>query len=626
MKIARRNENTEAPKLASIDIHFARAMGELCVLPEEHVDIWHQLLIALSFYQRQGHSCIVLGHIANTQVLYADINSDSNCERVFDFFPAFESLKTTVEIALSDNGLQSLLKFDGERLYTQRYWQFEQEVAAYIRANTQPQALSEQQIGALIDCWPSMFPVAETSEQDWQQVAVAKSVSQKFSVINGGPGTGKTYTVTRLLLALQSISDIPKNIVLAAPTGKAQQRMTESITKSLMALKGKISQSLSESIPTQASTIHSLLGVREHTVETRYNNERKLSLDVLIIDEASMIDLALMARLMRAMPEHGHLYLIGDADQLPAVETGNVLEQLAFDTNTTGAVPSSVESWVGQLCPHLPKLPVNNHVQPWLHTLVAAQRFKGVLAEVASQIQQGNEALSFAALNYSVSQTLTLPGDTVTLTDEANITAAQLQTLAKESFLPLMRAQNPKDALVALANVRWLTPVRKGAFGVEGLNRLIVQSLATTKAVKENTFYQGRPIMVTKNNRAQRLSNGEVGVIWPDSSGVLKAWFENDEGGLRSVSLARLPSIETVYAMTVHKSQGSEFNQVVMFLPELSDDVASSVGHRGILYTGLTRAKQGCLIVSRPQTFKKMVRTKAQRFSGLSYAIREPRV
>ncbi|GEA13002.1 exodeoxyribonuclease V subunit alpha [Alteromonas sp. KUL49] len=623
MSAGSRSENNEAPKVASIDIHFADAVSEVCSLPEGKANVWYQLLIALSYFQRQGHSCVVLAELANTQVLSPSVENKTNEAKLSETFPSLSVLQQVSQLATSDPRLTPLLKFDGKRLYTQRYWQFEQEVASYISANTQPQPLSDNQINALAKCWPAMFPVEEVNEQDWQQVAVAKSVTQKFSVINGGPGTGKTYTVTRLLLALQSINGSPKNIVLAAPTGKAQQRMTESISKSLSALENKIPDALKDSIPTQASTIHSLLGVREHTIDTRYSNHQKLSLDVLIVDEASMIDLALMARLMRAMPEHGRLYLIGDADQLPAVETGNVLEQLAIDDNVTGAAPSPLVNWVGQLCPHLPKLPVNENAQPWLHTLVAAQRFKGALAALATEIQQGNDDAASALLNNIESPRLTLPGDSVFMANDIDVDIERLQGVARESFQPLRSAKNPQEALDVLAQVRWLTPIRKGTLGVEGLNRLIERSLSVNSRTPENGFYRGRPIMVTKNNHAQRLSNGEVGVIWPDKTGVLKAWFEGDDGGLRSVSLARLPNVETVYAMTIHKSQGSEFEQVVMFLPELADEVASSVGHRGILYTGLTRAKRGCLIISQLHTFKRMVSTKAQRFSGLSDAICE---
>ena len=186
----------------------------------------------------------------------------------------------------------------------------------------------------------------------------------------------------------------------------------------------------------------------------------------------------------------------------------------------------------------------------------------------------------------------------------------------------MFQAQSAKEALSLLNRVRWLTPIRKGDMGVEGLNALVFDAIKHNIKRREGFFYQGQPIMIVKNNHPQRLSNGEVGIIWPDFNGKLLAWFETQDGNLRSISLSRVPAFETVFAMTIHKSQGSEFKHVVLLLPKPESEKAAGLFHRGLVYTGLTRAKEGCLIIANTTTFSAMVERRDKRFSGLSEAIK----
>ena len=543
-----------------------------------------------------------------------------------------------------NNKLFPLFVYQSGKLYSRRYFNFEQEIAASIVNRTHVTALSEDGLSRVKALWPTMFPTNTTDEQDWQQVAVAKSLVQQFSVINGGPGTGKTYTVLRLLLALQACNQ-NERIVLAAPTGKAQQRMTESIVSNLETLRGKVDDKLLNSVPTDAVTLHRLLGLREHTIATRYNQQSPLMLDVLIVDEASMVDLALMARIIRALPPHARLYFIGDADQLPAVELGNVLEQLVHDSDeaefaetsihTLGAVTSELRQHIASLCPHLPLLPVNENAKTWVHTLQAPQRFKGQVAEVATAIQAGKSKQALDAMHSgaltdklttnkprSPSERNQWLQDGVFIQPESQFTTSALKKLAQESYEPVFKAQSAKEALSLLNRVRWLTPVRKGDMGVEGLNALVFDAIKHNIKRREGFFYQGQPIMIVKNNHPQRLSNGEVGIIWPDTKGKLLAWFETQDGDLRSISLSRVPAFETVFAMTIHKSQGSEFKYVVLILPSPESEKAAGLFHRGLVYTGLTRAKDGCLVIAKTTTFSAMVERRDKRLSGLSDAIK----
>ena len=565
-------------------------------------------------------------------------------------FPSLTSLIKVVKDALSDEKISALFVYQHGRLYSRRYFEFEQEIARQVAQRTTYEPLDEDSVGRVKALWPDIFPTDVTDEQDWQQVAVAKCLVQRFSVINGGPGTGKTYTVLRLLLALQACND-KLNIVLAAPTGKAQQRMTESISSSIDGLRGKVNDDTLRKVPTDALTLHRLLGLREHTVATRYHQHHMLNVDVLIVDEASMVDLALMARILRALPSHARLYFIGDADQLPAVELGNVLEQLVesplLDDSSTsltpsstpkqvsaqnenlalniGGVPNHMRQYIAKLCPHLPLLPVDESAKSWVATLQAPKRFKGQLAQVAWAMQQGNvlhveTALSVYEKHSDIEGTDLLKQGGYLLPENL-VNVNDLRRLAKESFEAVLNATDATSALRALNKVRWLTPVRKGPNGVEGLNALVFDAIKPKIKRWEGRFYQGQPIMIVKNHHPQRLSNGEVGVIWPDKTGKLLAWFELSSGELRSISLSRLPLFETVFAMTIHKSQGSEFEHVVMLLPQPESEKAANLCHRGLVYTGLTRAKSGCLIIADKPVLKQMVETVDKRFSGLSEAI-----
>ncbi|WP_334059979.1 exodeoxyribonuclease V subunit alpha [Alteromonas sp. S005] len=692
--------------IEAIDKFVAKAFGFIDELAQEERFIWAGVLAYLSYMQRNGHSCIYLKEVAGTTLfketdteeaagLSAQVQESESASSIHNpqgviyqqepeqalktglELPQLTPLLKIVKSALGNEQVAQLFVYENGRLYSRRYYEFEQEVARDIVKRAALTPLTEDANDKVKQLWPAIFPTETTAQQDWQQIAVAKSLMQGFCVINGGPGTGKTYTVLRLLLALQAC-DKDLNIVLAAPTGKAQQRMTESIVNSIEGLRGKVEDTALDNVPNDAVTLHRLLGLREYGVSTKYNQHNQLAADVLIVDEASMVDLALMTRIVRALPDHARLYFIGDADQLPAVELGNVLEQLVSNTTrldveenaspsdesslhidsdplSLGGVPSLMRQHIATLCPHLPMLPVNEQAKSYVATLQAPQRFKGQVAKVATAIQKGDADGAIAAIaegGDGSSKTANLAATTksrlkegVHLWSEGEVGSRDLHELAKESFFPIFDANSADEALNRLNYVRWLTPVRKGAMGVEGLNSLVFDAIKHKIKKREGHFYQGQPIMIVKNHHPQRLSNGEVGVIWPDSTGKLYAWFYQDAKGadqqassgtgenangvqnqmqkqvLRSISLSRVPQFETVYAMTIHKSQGSEFNHVVLILPKPDSEKTANLFHRGLVYTGLTRAKGGCLIISDNTTFSHMVQRVDKRYSGLSEAI-----
>lgn len=608
--------NRQLSDVEAIDVYLAQTLCQQHEVKKEMLtdDVAFYLIVALSWHLRHGHTCLDLEHIAGS-TWFANEESD----KAGYTFPSLTVLADTATALATGSAEVEPLIYEPYKLYLSRYQVFEKEVAAGVARRLKTIAFDDKQYDVLRSVWPHLFDCSTHEEQDWQQIATACAITRQFAVINGGPGTGKTYTVARLLIALQAAASAPLNIRLAAPTGKAAQRLTESVSNSLAAITAPCVDAYKTRITTQAQTLHRLLGMRPVQLQPKYHQDNPIHCDVLIIDEASMVDLALMARVIRALPSHAHLYLVGDVNQLPAVESGNVLEALAGSseehlTEITGALHTHLL----RLCPHLPPIQVNERSINTVFSLKISRRFSGKLAEVAEAIRQGDvSAIDKSVVPWEVSSGNLFENNAVWLTSTTSSTA--LRELAKQSFSPLLKASTPGEALMAIAECRWLTPTRQGAHGVEALNNLVETSLSNQRVFRQS-HYHGRPIMVMENDYTQRLFNGDTGVIWQDDDGVLRAYFQTAETTLRKVSLSRLPRVETVYAMTIHKSQGSEFKQVVIWMPEASGK-AKRLFTRELLYTGLTRAKNGCLLVGDKVRIADILAIKSTRFSGLAQRV-----
>ncbi|WP_018982014.1 exodeoxyribonuclease V subunit alpha [Salinimonas chungwhensis] len=599
--------------VALIDGYFASQFS--ADLEEPDRCEWFMILVALSWHQRQGHTCLDISILANKHLFH-----DSE-----EALPGWQFTDADTLAACIENGLQhcayhEAMRWFSPRLYTLRYWQFESEIASALKARISPVLLNEKQYAQLSRIWPVLFPPSAASEQDWQQIATAAALLQRFTIINGGPGTGKTYTVTRLLLALQCASNCGLTIQLAAPTGKAAQRMNESVSAALNQLRADLPVQLADAISTDAVTLHRLLGISRYGVQVRRGSANQLRCDVLIIDEASMIDVALMARVLRALPETASLILVGDADQLPAVESGNVLEALIDDSSCEHISPRLFRH-LTTLCPQLPVPDVEDGARDYVKTLQTSRRFAGDLAEVAKGVRSNDAETAWAVIDPISENRLDEVFNNEGVVQLLPVLfEQQLASLARRSFGSINKSNTPEQALTAMQACRWLTPTRRGPFGVEQLNASIQQALGIKLSNQLALHYKGRPIMVTENNYAQRLFNGDVGIIWPDEARQLKAWFET-ETGLRSVSLSRLPAVETVYAMTVHKSQGSEFDHVMMIIPPPLSSNMDALNTRELLYTGLTRAKTRCTLVTTKSQFEQVVANRIQRHSGLRFVM-----
>ncbi|MCB2426471.1 exodeoxyribonuclease V subunit alpha [Methylophaga pinxianii] len=480
-----------------------------------------------------------------------------------------------------------ILTADG-LLYLYRYWQSEQQVAQAIlqRLNVSDVLPDNASLKNFMAEWQNDLP-----DIDWQKVAVLSALRHQFCVISGGPGTGKTTVVLKVLQCLQLLESSPR-IALAAPTGKAAARLQQAI-----------SQHTGEQFV--AKTLHRLLGISARFDQGRYSVDRPLPVDVLIVDEASMIDINLMAITLKALPLHARLILLGDSDQLASVESGAVLANLCADQPDFSA---EFRSWVKQISDiDLPATHGANPLQDSLVKLQHSYRFAagGQVGLLATAVNQGDADEVGQLLNNQAVSALRAPSPDHIHNQLLQGYQAYIHAVEKRA--------NAESCIQAFEQFRMLCAVKNGAQSVYSVNQMMMHLLAKRGWRTAQPYYYGRPIMITQNHYRQNLFNGDIGMVLPNADGELQACFLFG-GELRWLPLSRLPAHETVFAMTVHKSQGSEFEHIALLLPEEDSAVLS----RELIYTALTRARQTVQILSTPAILQQAVQRRHQRESGLS--------
>ena len=489
----------------------------------------------------------------------------------------------------------------GDRLYLARYQAYEQQLAAQLlaRAADAPE-VDEQQ---LAESLARLFAFNQ-QRPDWQRLAAAQAVRRRLAVISGGPGTGKTTTVVRLLAALLEQPDGDRLAIgLAAPTGKAAARMAEAIRNAKAEL--PVSEAVKEALPDEARTLHRLLGSRGDSPRVRHDAANPLALDVLVVDEASMVDLALMAKLVAALPPKARLILLGDKDQLAAVEAGAVFAELCEGRGFEAGAAAELERITGQPVPaEAPRSRLGDAVVLLTHS----HRFAGDsgIGELARRINAG-DAKGTTALLQENRVDLVWNG--------APSPVALIARLEQgySSYLQAARQADPSAAFEAFNGFRALTAQREGAFGVTGINEALEARFKRRFGVPaRERWYPGRAVMVRQNDYALGLFNGDIGLCLKTEQG-LRVFFEGDEG-FRGFAPARLPSHDSAFAMTVHKSQGSEFAEVLLALPEQPSPLLT----RSLFYTGITRAKRKVEIWALPARLAEAVITRAERAAGLA--------
>lgn len=653
--------------LRALDRAFVVFLDQL----RPHCDPRVLLAAALASHQLgHGHVCLDLGATLDNPDFALSLPPEGDAGRGAVPLPSEvlegldadawqAALAASPLVALQEGALSSAadrpMVLVGQRLYLRRYWRYEKRIGASLRMRLAARLPVPHDLAARL---ATLFPGGGRDGQaavDWQKLACALAARGTFSIVTGGPGTGKTTTVIRLLALLQTPAveaGQPLRIRLAAPTGKAAARLSTSIGEQVSRL--DVAQEVRAAIPTDVTTLHRLLGSRPDTRHFRHHAGHQLPLDVLIVDEASMIDLEMMASLLDALPAHARLVLLGDKDQLASVEAGAVLGDLCQDAEA-GRYSAETRAWLEQVGDEslanaglAPGDELNDPLAQQTVMLRYSRRF-GEGSGIGRLARLVNDGLADEAQALLVELGKRPGGDTLYLQPDASgaIDALLMQGRAGighgyAHYLEVLRDNRPpaglryddpawsvwaSAVLAAFDEFQLLCTVRKGDYGVEGLNRRIAGALLGAGLIaSDEGWYEGRPVLVTRNDYSLGLMNGDVGIALslPDgepvagSAGrqVLRVAFPRNDGtgSLRFVLPSRLSAVETVFAMTVHKSQGSEFAHTALILPDAINPVLT----KELVYTGITRARHGfSLIEPKRGVFKDAVSRKVTRLSGL---------
>ncbi|KML69169.1 exodeoxyribonuclease V subunit alpha [Pectobacterium peruviense] len=599
--------------LRALDIQFARMLAD---------DTQPELLLAaacLSAHSGAGHVCLPLENL-QAQTLFdgrePELAQQLITESGINTVAAWQQ-RLLASDAISDGSKPTPLVLQGEKLYLQRSWQSEGRVAQFIASERDTVSVDEPAIRAVLD---RLFP--DTGEEiDWQKVAAAVALTRRIAVISGGPGTGKTTTVAKLLAALIELNTGEAlRIQLAAPTGKAAARLTESLGLALHRL--AVDQRQRDAFPKEATTLHRLLGAVTDSQRLRHHQGNPLHLDMLIVDEASMVDLPMMANVIAALPVQARIIFLGDRDQLASVEAGAVLGDICrfAEAGYSRARAQQLQRLTG--C-ELDESGSEGQttVSDSICLLRRSYRFDphSGIGQLALAVNGGDDARVRAVLNGEFADITCSP-----LAEAEEYQAMLVQCVeGYRDYLDLIAAGATPDAvLLSFQRYRQLCALREGPFGVAGLNQRIEQALHQSGLIQRsrnplNRWYPGRPVMIGRNDAALGLFNGDIGIAMMGENGELRVFFPLPNGETKDVTPSRLPPHETAYAMTVHKSQGSEFDHTALVLPNHYLPVLT----RELVYTAITRARQRLSLYTDVRILCRAVKTPTQRYSGLEERI-----
>lgn len=613
----------QAEVLSPLDRHLAYAVFSL-----DPADPLLALGAALASRAVQlGHVCVDLSRLDLSEL---GARLDVAAQRALDAsgdWPSRErllaALRASALCAELDAGPASVevptpLVLDARgRLYLQRYARYERTLAAVLRARAR--RATDVDLPLLRMGIERLFGArgrADSGKSNAHALAACVAALHSLAVICGGPGTGKTTTVVKILALLEeqalSRGERPLNVLLLAPTGKAARRLASSVQAGLGAL--PVSEAVKAAIPSEAYTIHRALGGGA-SGRFRHDAQNPLPADVVLVDEVSMVDLALLYRLCIAIRPAARLILQGDKDQLASVEAGAILGDI-YEPHAAAEWSREFAAEVRELSGRdLPGARAERGLCDCLVNLDESFRYgaDSGIGRLARAINSGDAAGALAILRRGGAA-----HDAALFEPSADMASdAELERRAVEGYAPFIQSSDPKQKLARLGAYRVLCAHRQGLRGVEQQNRNVEAWLGRAELLDPlATFYENRPIIITQNDYTLGLFNGDVGVVVRDEHGRLRVCFEGAEG-LRFLAPGRLPPHETVFATTVHKSQGSEFDAVSIVLP---DGVSALVG-RELLYTAVTRARERVDVFGSADVVRSAITRTVQRPSGLREAL-----
>ncbi len=602
--------------ISHLDWHFARWIAE-----KSDSDLTALAAFLTSWHLRQGDICVDLSLYAGRTFRPVDdaeipavnppeLNTWINELKNSEFVLVEEGVNKEDEVFLNTRPLV----LNGSMLYIGRYWAYEVLLASTIRRLACSELpVDEEKLRLILD---ELFPSSEAEEPDWQKVATATALMRQLTIISGGPGTGKTYTIAAILVALHRLYGGTMKIALAAPTGKAAARMTESLKAVIHRFTGD--NDIGKLIEDDAVTLHRLLRMREGRSTPFYGPDNHLPVDLLIVDEASMVDLPMMYRTVAALKPDARLVLLGDRDQLASVEAGSVFADLCACGRSIGYD----SEWVARLEKVTGmKIPVHQKEGTPLDRSIVLLRKNyrfpesSTLGRLAARLRDGKGVLN--EIEYCE------PANSFEIEEDGKACfrelrpeglREELKRIVKSWFAGIFECNSPDEALRLFESSRILCAHRDGPFGILMINNLVEDILSREGVIKPfMKYYRGRPVLITRNDYDVRLFNGDIGIVWPDETGRLMAWFRRKDETVRSVGITRLPEHETAFAMTVHKAQGSECDRILFIMPSRESPLLT----RELFYTAITRARKYVEIWATAEAVEQAVFRRTIRGSGL---------
>jgi exodeoxyribonuclease V alpha subunit len=579
-----------------IDRHFAALINRLAKIPSPELELAAKLV---SNFRERGDVCVALRAI-----------TASDASKIGG--PDIPALKSWVRklrasgVVGKPGEFAPLILDENERLYLQRYWKYEDELARNLQARLRDSPIRDFNETELASNLAKLFP----AQSDLQKVAAFVAATSRLCVISGAPGTGKTRTIVlicALLIALAGKRDL--NFVLAAPTGKAAARLKETIaqTRPLLRLPGAID----EKLPVDASTIQRLLGAKGDSPHFRHDAKNPLVADVVIVDEASMIDLALLAKLFDAVRPDTRIILVGDKDQLASVEAGSAFRDICtpgFELGVSVSLAETFAECTGE------ELEGTSASEAPIHSVVVELRRnyrftpETGIAELSNAVNQGDAESAIAVLKKG-GRICWRP------TPSAQSFERELRERVFPRFEKFSTLTDPADALNQLAEFTVLCALRRGPCGAETVNRLLGRMVRETGSIEDDgPYHAGEPVIIVRNDYNVGLFNGDLGIVLPDAtSSELRVFFRGEDGDVLNFAPGRLPAHEPAFALTVHKSQGSEFRDALLILPKRDAPVLT----RELLYTGVTRVRETVEVWAAENILRQTIERKIERNSGL---------